>query len=132
MAEGQDRGRGGLGQKGLGAGNDAGHGGRRGQPVFERQDEYVVEHLLFFHQRDPGLVVDEQHVDDPVALFHQLGGVVPARHDAVNIFVGHLGHPLERRALGVARHGAVFPLEIIKRHLRAVQIPDAARFLDFV
>ncbi len=76
VPEGEDRRRRGLSQEGLGAGDDARHGGRCGQPVLERQDHHIVEHLLFFDQRDSGLVVDEQHVDDAVAFFHQLGRVV--------------------------------------------------------
>ena len=65
-----------LGQKSFGPGHHAGHNGRHRQTVFQGQDHDIIKHLLLFNQRDSGLIVNKQHIDDAVAFLHDLGGVI--------------------------------------------------------
>ena len=110
MPESEYRGAASLGQKGLGAGHNSGQHGRHREPVLQSKNHDVVQHLILFNRRDAGLKINEQHVGQTVALLHQLGGVVAARHDPVPVLVGHLGDPLKRRPLGIERFRAVRPV----------------------
>ena len=125
VTEGVDRGAAGLGEEGLALRNQARHGGRGGKPILQRHDHHVVEHLVFFARRNAGLEVDEQHVGHAVTLFHQLGRVVTARDDPVDVLIGDLGTPLETGPGLVDRDGAVLALAVIEWKARVVQVADS-------
>ena len=122
----------GLGQKCLGSGHDPGYGCRCGQSVLQRQNHDVVEHLAFFNGGYPCLIIHKKNFYDTVTFFHQLGGVIAPGNNPVNVLVGHFGHPLKRRPVGVARHRAVFPSIIVEGILRAAQVADFALPFYFV
>ena len=125
MTEGVDRGATGLGEEGLALRNQARHGGRGGKPVLQSHDHHVVEHLVFFDRRNTGLEVNKQHVGHAETFFHQLGRIVTARDDSVDVLVGDLGSPLKTGPGIVSRDSAVLALAVIERKAWVVQVADS-------